>query len=140
MKNFAKHIAIIGTGALIGIIMAMVIGAAVLGCAGTEQNQPPIAATWLRPPVPVGRHDDNVITVGDAGDQPTIALGIAAASSGDVVLVGAGTYTENITVGAGIIVQGVAPGGVTVTGNITIAATGSINWIHQTAGYALTQN
>ena len=52
--------------------------------------------------------DDNILTVGDAGSEySTVALAIAAASSGDVILVMTGTYAEKeLTVPVGVALRG----------------------------------
>ncbi|MBN2537850.1 hypothetical protein JXB37_06200, partial [candidate division WOR-3 bacterium] len=44
------------------------------------------------------------------GEYPTIQAGIDAAVSGDVVMVAAGTYPEEILLKAGVIVQGAGEG------------------------------
>ncbi len=53
-------------------------------------------------------YDDNILTVGDAGSEySTITAALAAASSGDVVLVMPGTYAEKeLTIPDGVTLRG----------------------------------
>lgn len=50
-------------------------------------------------------------TIHVPADQPTIQLGIDAASIGDTVEVAAGIYNENIIMKGGVVLQGAGPGG-----------------------------
>ncbi len=74
----------------------------------------------------------NVIIVAKSGgDHTTITAALAAASSGDVVLVMPGTYAESITLVAGVIVVGIANS----TGPVIIApAAGTVVTIPSGAG------
>lgn len=73
------------------------------------------------------------------GTHSTIAAALASASSGDVVFIRPGTYTENITLKDGVILNSM--GGVTILGKTQTSAAGSytlINLVLTTNGdYAL---
>lgn len=65
--------------------------------------------------IPVTGADTGIIVVAqDGGDFATITEGLAAASSGDVVLVYPGTYAENVTIPSGVRLVGF-PAGAAVT-------------------------
>lgn len=64
------------------------------------------------------------------GTHTTIASALAAASSGDTIFIRAGTYTENVTLKAGVNLCAFdcdAGGQVTIVGKCSFAATGSVN-------------
>ena len=81
----------------------------------------------------------NVFTVAaSGGDAATITAGVSLASSGDTVEVYAGTYTEDVTVSAGVLLKGM--GGVTVDGDIDLGDTGQVEGIELTAGHYFKRN
>ena len=51
------------------------------------------------------------------GQYPTIQAGIDAAGAGDIVLVAAGTYVEEINLKAGVVVRGAGMGRSIIDGN-----------------------
>lgn len=78
---------------------------------------------WLTPLVV-----DSSTTVGARGTFSTIAAAIAAAVSGQVVFIRPGTYTENITLKDGVILNSL--GGVTILGNTSTSAAGAYTLIN----------
>lgn len=54
----------------------------------------------------------------------TITAAINAAASGDIVSIGPGTYTENVTLKSGITLAGVHPRQCVISGNVTYTVTG----------------
>jgi len=61
---------------------------------------------------------NTVITVCASGcDYTTIAAAVTAAANGDTILIGAGTYTENITITKVLTLQGDDPSNTIVDGN-----------------------
>ncbi len=58
-----------------------------------------------------------------AGGYPTIAAGLAAAQSGDTILVANGTYNENITLKSGVSIVGESEAGVVLNGTMSTPTT-----------------
>lgn len=63
-------------------------------------------------------------TLSVPGTYSTISAAVAAAASGDVITVAAGTYVEDVTVPAGksLTITGVGPATTTITGRLTLNA------------------
>jgi len=73
----------------------------------------------------------NVLTVdtdGD-GDYATIAAAVAAASSGDTIYIGPGTYSETVTLSTGVNLYGP---GATITGQVVLADDCSVKLLRVT--------
>lgn len=72
---------------------------------------------------------DPSATIGLRGTYTTITLALAAASSGQTIFIRPGTYTENITMVAGVNLQGYEASGdsfgTIISGNIACSYTGS---------------
>ncbi|MFM9009670.1 MAG: beta strand repeat-containing protein, partial [Planctomycetota bacterium] len=83
--------------------------------------------------------DKTVIVVGSAvgSAYTTIAQGIAAASTGNVVLVAAGTYSENVTINKSITLLG-AQFGVKATGSVRSGGETVINGTGASSSYVVT--
>lgn len=59
------------------------------------------------------------------GTHTTIAAALTSASSGDVIGIRGGTYTENLTLKSGVTLTGLDYGAVTITGKCSMTATGN---------------
>ncbi len=80
---------------------------------------------------------DPSATIGDRGSYQTITAATAAASSGDVIFIREGTYTEDWTAKAGVSYIGIERGTVTIVGVTTVNTTGNFlfqNLAFQTNG------
>lgn len=81
--------------------------------------------TWLTPLVV-----DSSSTVGSRGTFSTIASAITAASSGQTIFIRPGTYTEDLTLKAGVDLVGFESGGltpeVTIIGKLSASYSGSV--------------
>ena len=62
------------------------------------------------------------------GTHTTIASAITAASSGDTIAIKQGTYTEDLTLKAGVILVGWTSNSVTIVGKLTAATAGTF-WV-----------
>ena len=62
------------------------------------------------------------------GTHTTIAAALTAASSGDTIAIKQGTYTENLTLKAGVSLVGWTPANVTIVGKMTATTAGTF-WI-----------
>lgn len=69
------------------------------------------------------------------GDYPTIQAAVNAAGSGDTVVVGPGSYTENVKIFSGIAVQGAGPDLTVLHGQVKVSGDGA-----ELAGFLVTSS
>ena len=98
-------------------------GAAVLAASGCDSPSVPGRLPAVLPPVQLPA----TITV--PGDFSTLAAALSSAAPGDVVALGPGVWSEDVTVPGGVIVQGEGQDATLIEGHVTVTGEGALRFL-----------